>query len=69
MYSPALIIATAKIEGLLAEAASNRLAAQAKKARTGRRFGGVIAGLRSLLPDSVAGPTALPKLSDYPYRS
>ena len=69
MYSPAMIIATAKIEGLLAEAESNRLAAQVKKARTGRRFGGVVAAFRSLLSDTAAAPTALPKLSDYPYRS
>jgi len=66
MYSPAMIIVTSHINELQAEAAANRLAKKAPRAR-GERSGRAMASLRSLL-DSQA-PIALPKLTNYPYRS
>ena len=70
MHSPAMIIASARIQDLHNEAAANRLAKQARLARAQRRgrFAGVVAGFRSLLQDAAETP-ALPKLNDYPYRS
>jgi hypothetical protein len=69
MYSPAMIIVTSHINELQAEAAANRLAKKAPRARGERpgQIGNALASLRSLL-DSQA-PIALPKLTNYPYRS
>jgi len=65
VFTPALIIAQAKIDELQAEAAANRLA---KKNRSGRgRISVAMSNLRSFV--SLDGSNALPKLTDYPYRS
>lgn len=70
MHSPAMIVATSKIQDLLSEAEGNRLAKQARQANAprGGRFAGVTAGFRSLLREAADAP-ALPRLADYPYRS
>lgn len=63
MHSPAMIIATAKIQDLISDAESARLAKQARTARRAR-IAGVMAGFRSLLQGANAAPAALPKLSN-----
>ena len=70
MHSPAMILATSKIQDLLSEAEANRLARQSRptRAQRGSRVAGVMAAFRSLLGNAADTP-ALPKLSDYPYRS
>jgi hypothetical protein len=52
------------------EAAANRLAKKAKSQspRNSSRFAAALTSLRSILATSAEGP-ALPKLTDYPYRS
>jgi hypothetical protein len=54
-----------------AEAAANHLAKQAKRSgsRSASRIGAALTSVRSILTSSSEGPTALPKLTDYPYRS
>lgn len=71
MYSPAMIIALDHINELQAEAAANRLAKQAKRpeSRSANRIAVALSSVRSLLANSAEGPTVLPKLTDYPYRS
>ena len=65
MFAPTMILAQAKIDELHAEAAANRLA---KKSRSGRgRLAVAMSNLRSFV--SLDGSNALPKLTDYPYRS
>jgi hypothetical protein len=65
VFTPALIIAQAKIDELHAEAAANRLA---KENRSGRsRLAVAMSNLRAFF--SLEGSNALPKLTDYPYRS
>ena len=68
MNSPTMIYVMSHIQELQAEAAANRLAKKAPRAR-GERSGRAIAlaSLRSLLAS--AAPTSLPKLTNYPYRS
>ena len=69
MYSPALIVAQSKINELHVEAAANRLAKKNRSARRDSRgrLSVAMSNFRSLL--SPAGNSALPKLTDYPYRS
>lgn len=67
MFSPAMIIATAKIQDLITDAEHARLAKQARSARRAR-IAGVMAGFRSLLDETAPGHR-LPNLNDYPYRS
>ena len=71
MHSPAMIIAVTKVQDLISEAEANRLAKQARLAQASRpsRIARVKAGFRSLLDVGAAAPTALPKLTNYPYRS
>jgi hypothetical protein len=71
MFSPAMIIAQDHINELKAEAAANRLAQQAKSpaSRSASRIAATLTSVRSLLANSAEGPTILPKLTDYPYRS
>lgn len=67
-----MIIVTNHIFELHAEAAANRLAKGAKQAERARAAAGspaALNSLRSLLSNPAAGPAALPKLTDYPYRS
>ena len=66
MYSPAMIIITSHINELQAEAAANRLAKKAPRAR-GERSGRIGNSLRSLLAS--AAPISLPTLTNDPYRS
>ena len=71
MHSPAMIIVTNHIFELQAEAAANRLAKQAKRSesRSSSRIAAALNSVRSLLANPAEGPTVLPKLTDYPYRS
>ena len=71
MHSPAMIVITNHIFELHAEAAANRQAKEAKRtgSRSNGRLAAALTSLRSLLSSPVEGPTALPKLKDYPYRS
>jgi hypothetical protein len=66
-----MIIALDHMNDLQAEAAANRLAKQAKspKSRSASRIAATLTSVRSLLANSAEGPTILPKLTDYPYRS
>jgi hypothetical protein len=68
MFSPAMIIVQSRISDLQAEAAANRLAAQARTDRGESRVANALTRVRSILGSSVDAPMALPKLSDYPYR-
>ena len=71
MNSPALIYVKSHQDALLAEAAANRLAKQAKRSgsRSAGRIGAALSSVRSILTSTAEGPSPLPKLSDYPYRS
>jgi hypothetical protein len=73
MYSPSMIIAVNHILDLQDEAAANRLAKLAKANGSGKRSAGriaaAIANFRSLLSSPAEASIAMPKLSDYPYRS
>jgi hypothetical protein len=71
VYSPTMIIALDHMNELQAEAAANRLAQQAKRpeSRSASRIAVALTSVRSLLANSAEGPTVLPKLTDYPYRS
>jgi hypothetical protein len=71
VQSPAMIIVNQHIQELQAEATANRLAKQAKSARGDGRVqvAAALSSLRSLLGRPAETPLALPKLSDYPYRS
>jgi hypothetical protein len=66
-----MIIVNQHIQELQAEAAANRLASQAKSTRGESRaqVAAALSSLRSLLGRPAETPLALPKLSDYPYRS
>jgi hypothetical protein len=70
MYSPAMIVANSKINELQAEAAAQRLAKKNRSARrqSGGRLAVAVTNMRSFLSPADA-PNALPKLTDYPYRS
>lgn len=71
MNSPAMIYVKSHQNELQAEAAANRMAKQAKGSgsRSASRIGAALTSVRSILTSSAEGPTALPKLTDYPYRS
>jgi hypothetical protein len=74
VHSPAMIIITNHLLELHAEADANRLAKQAKQAqrsesKSSNRIAAALASLRSVLSNSDAAATPLPKLTDYPYRS
>ncbi len=71
MHSPAMIIVTNHIFELHAEAAANRLAKGAKRpeSKSSSRIAGALNSVRSILRTPAENPPALPKLSDYPYRS
>jgi hypothetical protein len=62
----AAYLVTDHIDTLLAESASNRQAKLARRADRANPLASVLQTVRSLLTDK---PLALPKLSDYPYRS
>jgi hypothetical protein len=69
--SPAMIYVKSHQNALQAEAAANRLAQQAKRSgsRSASRIGAALSSVRSILTSTAEGPSLLPKLSDYPYRS
>ena len=69
MHSPAMIYVKSYQNELQAEAAANRLAKKNRSARRDSRgrLSVAMSNFRSLL--SPAGNSALPKLTDYPYRS
>jgi hypothetical protein len=69
MNSPAMIYVMSHIQELQAEAAANRLAKMAPRARGERsgRIANALASTRSLLTS--AAPISLPTLKNYPYRS
>jgi hypothetical protein len=67
VHSPAMIIVTNHIFELHAEAAANRLAKGAES-KSSSRIAAALNSVRSLLSPADA-PAALPKLTDYPYRS
>jgi hypothetical protein len=71
MRSPAMIIVTNHIFELHAEAAANRLANEARRSESRRnsRIAAALTSLRSLLSNPADDPMALPKLTEYPYRS
>jgi hypothetical protein len=71
VQSPAMIVVNQHTQELQAEAVANRLANQAKNARGESRakVAAAVSSLRSLLGPPPETPLALPKLSDYPYRS
>jgi hypothetical protein len=66
-----MIIALDHMNELQAEAAANHLAKQAKRpeSRSASRIAVALASVRSLLANTGEGPTIMPKLTDYPYRS
>ena len=62
-------IVGSRIDDLHATAAAERLARSARPASTGQsRIAGALTGLRSLLAGAEK-PAAMPKLTDYPFRS
>jgi hypothetical protein len=71
MHSPAMIFVKSHQDALRAEAAANRLAQQAKRSgsRSASKIGAALSSVRSILTSTAEGPSPLPKLSDYPYRS
>lgn len=66
-----MVIITNHIFELHAEAAANRLAKEAKRpaSKSSNRIAAALTSLRSLLSSPADAPTAMPKLTDYPYRS
>jgi hypothetical protein len=68
---PVMIYVASHINDLQAEAAANRMAKQAKRSgsRSASRIGAALTSVRSILTSPAEGPTLLPKLTDYPYRS
>jgi hypothetical protein len=71
VHSPAMIIVTNHIFELHAEAAANRLAKGAKRpeSTSSNRIAAALNSLRSVFSKQADAPLALPKLTDYPYRS
>ena len=70
MFTPAMILANAKINELQAEAAAQRMAKKSRMAR-GTNRGAItvaVSNLRSFLSGPVENSFGLPKLTDYPYR-
>jgi hypothetical protein len=65
MFTPAMILANAKINELQAEAAAQRLAKKSRKARSTS----LLDNVRSFFSGPFDGSISLPKLVDYPYRS
>ena len=72
MFSPAMILANAKINELHAEAAAQRLAKKSRNARGESRGTGLtvaLSNLRSFFTGPAEACLGLPTLTDYPYRS
>jgi hypothetical protein len=71
MYSPAMILANAKINELQAEAAAQRLAKKSRSARgeSRGRLAVALSKARAFLTSPTDIPLGLPTLTDYPYRS
>ena len=71
MFTPAMILANAKINDLQAEAAAQRLAKKSRMARGTSRgaISNAVGTLRSILSTAIESPFGLPTLTDYPYRS
>lgn len=72
MFSPAMILANAKMNQLHAEAAAQRLAKKSRNARgesRGTRLTVALSNLRSFLTGHAEANLGLPKITDYPYRS
>ena len=71
MFTPAMILANAKINELHAEAAAQRLAKKNRMARGNNRgaISVAVSNLRSILSTAIDSPFGLPTLTDYPYRS
>ena len=61
-------VVAAHINDLMAESATERLASAARSQREPGKVAGAVRNAWSLLRGSTE-PTALPKLTDYPYRS
>ena len=57
------------INALLAESAANRQAKLARRTDRANPLASAMTAVRSLLAAPATKPLALPKLSDYPYRS
>jgi hypothetical protein len=70
MFTPAMILANAKINELHAEAAAQRLAKKSPKARDNSRgaISVAVGTPRSILSTAIENPFGLPTLADYPYR-
>jgi hypothetical protein len=70
MFTPAMILANAKINELHAEAAAQRLAKKNREARGHSRgaISAAVTNLRSFLSGPVETSFGPPKLTDYPYR-
>ena len=70
MFTPAMILANAKINELHAEAAAQRLAKKNREARGNSRgaISAAVTNLRSFFSGPVENSLGLPKLTDYPYR-
>jgi len=71
MFTPAMILANAKINELQAEAAAQRLAKTSRSARgeSRGRLALALSKARGFVSSPVDVPLGLPKLTDYPYRS
>ncbi|MFL5726035.1 MAG: hypothetical protein ACJ76W_02385 [Chloroflexota bacterium] len=71
MHNPAMILATAKINDLHAEAAAQRLAKKNRSARGSSRgrLAAAASNVRSFLSGPIETTVALPTLTDYPFRS
>ena len=69
MNALAAYLVTDHINSLLAESAANRQAKLARRADRANPLASVLKTVRSLLATPADKPLALPKLTDYPYRS
>ena len=70
MHAYAILVVNQHMESLLAEAAQQRLANELPKASLRDRFASAMNSVRSAIAGPAdAGPSFLPTLTDYPYRS
>jgi len=63
------IVVAAHIDDLLAESAARRLAKSGQDSTRVNRFANALNGVWSILHGPADRSAALPKLTDYPYRS
>jgi hypothetical protein len=70
MHAYAILVVNQHLESLLAEAAHERLIGQLPRPSLRDRVASALGSLRSAIAEPThAGPSVLPTLSDYPYRS